>query len=180
MKKFLSIALLSAVVATPALAADNTGKFYVGAAYNAYTQNISGYSNPSGFAINGGYNISNNLAAEIGYDIISASTSTAAKNTHKSMQVAAVGTYSVANAIDLVGKLGFASSGFDNKPDTGATFAKSNNSLMYGLGAQYNANKQVNVRIMYENLGVTAKKDTELPAGDATLSKISIGANYAF
>ena len=108
----------------------------------------SPFPNPSAFRIAGGYHFSPMLAVEAGYLMIGDSTvdwgsySDTTKNS--ALQIAAVGTFAVAPAFDLIGKLGMSMNSNKLSDTLGAwNSSTSSTSLMFGIGAQYNVNQQV-------------------------------------
>ncbi len=190
MKKIALVALLSAVVATPALA-DNTGKFYgavdLGAAsYSNATLTVNGvpntFGNPGMFRIAGGYHITPMIAAEVAYAKLADSVLTdPAGNitlSTSALQVAAVGTYPVAPQFDVMGKIGFSAN--SGKITTTGAFAGqgsngSKTDLLLGVGAQYNINAQYTIRAQYDSFGAIAGG-----ANAPKVSAFSIGVAYNF
>lgn len=191
MKKIAIVALLSAFVATPALA-DNSGKFYVAGdlgsvSYSNATITVNGtpntFANPGMFRIAGGYHFSPMLAAEVAYASFADSvlTSPAGNITlgANSFQVAAVGSYPLAAQFDLIGKLGIASN--SAKLTTTGAFAGqgstgSKTDLLLGIGAQYHINSQVSVRAQYESFGAIEGSGTN----PIKASAFSVGMAYNF
>ena len=110
MKKIAIVALLSTLVATPALA-DNTGKMYIaGDLGSASYSNVSPFPNPGVIRIAFGSHFSPNLAAEIGYSKFGDSTLTgpggSATISASAFQIAAIGSFPLNPQFDLIGKLG--------------------------------------------------------------------------
>src|SRR5450830_2155127 len=100
MKKIVIATLLSAFIATPALA-DNTGKFYVAGDFGSATYSgLPGWSNPNVIRIAGGFHFSPVFAVELGYSMFGDSNGTyntqfglaPATLSLSSFQVSAVGT----------------------------------------------------------------------------------------
>lgn len=197
MKKITVAVLLSAFVAMPALA-DNTGKIYIAADFgavsfsNANNPALGGETlpNPNAFRIAGGYHISPMVAVEAGYATIGDSTinysnaSVTSKNS--AMQIAAVGTYAVAPAFDLIGKLGVSMNSSKLTGTGAAGFINSSTSstaLMYGIGAQYNVNQQLSIRAQYENFGNFKTNDGPVPpvtSWDMGVTMFSVGVAFNF
>ena len=179
MKKISLAILLSAFVATPALA-DNTGRFYIAGDLGAATySNMDPFPNPGVFRIAGGYHFSPALAVEVGYSKFGDSTITfvgfgSATLSASSFQVAAVGSLPLNPQFDLIGKLGLASNQEDYSDAVG-TLNWSQNDLLIGFGAQYHVNSQVSVRALYDNYG---KFDNY--ANPMKASSISLGVAYDF
>lgn len=197
MKKIVMVALLSAFVVTPALA-DNSGIFY-GAVdigkmsfSNANNAALGGETlpNPGAWRIAGGYHFSPMLAVEVGYSMIGDSTinyvnaSVTSKNS--ALQVAAVGSYAVAPAFDLIGKLGLSMNSNKLTGTGAASYINSSNSstaLMFGIGAQYHINQQVSIRAQYEDFGKFKNDDGPLPpvaSWDVGVTMFSVGVAYDF
>ncbi|HEY6094511.1 MAG TPA: porin family protein [Gallionellaceae bacterium] len=191
MKKILAVALLSALVATPVLAADNSGAFYGAIDYGTLAMADWTLDNPSSTSLSAGYHFSPVWAVEGGYTAISDVTRVSASGTgtftySQSMWSAvAVGTYAVNDSFELFGKLGLGIvSGKAAVTGTttlnGVANTSSNaitGSVIYGIGAQYNFNKQVGVRAQYESLGKTTY-DTAYTGLD--LTRASVGLIYNF
>jgi OOP family OmpA-OmpF porin len=182
MKKVIIALLLSAFVATPALA-DNTGKFYIAGDLGAATySNISPFPNPSVIRIAGGYHFSPTLAVELGISGFGDSTITGLGGTAtvsaSSFQVAAVGSLPLNPQFDLVGKIGLASNRYDlsgNVLGFGITGSSSQSDLLIGFGGQYHVNSQTSVRLLYDNYGKFDNYSTPMKA-----SSISVGVAYDF
>jgi OOP family OmpA-OmpF porin len=187
MIKVIAALLLSAFVATPALA-DNTGKYYIagdlGAAkYTNVTVAAGTYPNPGMVRIAGGYHFSPALAVELGISGFGDSTLTAGTSsgtvTASSFQIAAVGSLPLNSQFDLIGKVGIArnKNQIDVKP-SGVTISSSQSSLLFGFGGQYHINSQFSVRAQYENFGSFGSFGTT--GQDMKVSAISVGVAYDF
>lgn len=188
-------ALLSACVATPALA-DNSGKFYIAsdlgqASFSNVTVPAAGgipaatFANPGMVDIAGGYHFSDMLAVEVGYSKFSDSTlnyagiGSATLGT-SSLHVAAVGAYPLTAQFDLIGKLGLSA----NKENlTGfANQSQSKTDLLLGIGAQYHINSKFAVRAQYENFGKFSGSPNPADGSSSPVkvSAISVGFTYDF
>lgn len=192
MKKFAMIAMLSALVATPALA-DSTGKFYIaGDLGKANYSNVdmgSGmiFPNPGALNIAAGYHFSPMLAVEVGYMIFGnsvldfGSLGLGAGDltlSMRSLHGEVVGTYPLNSQFDLIGKIGFSSNKGDVKGTgivSGVTAGGSRTDVSLGAGVQYNISSEYAVRAQYQNFGTFG------PAtDDPKASAISLGfvANF--
>jgi OmpA-OmpF porin, OOP family len=177
MKKIIAVALFSSMFAAPAFA-DGTG-FY--GALDLNTWNLSskaaGQDNPStGWRLAGGYHFTPNWGAELGYTQSGNGTINGVNYKAESTQIAAVGTYPVNEQFDLFAKLGYAMNKLTGDATTGCPNC-SKNDLMYGVGGQYNFNKQVGLRLQYEDLG----KMTDNPGVDnSKATNIALGLVYNF
>ena len=172
MKKIAIAVILSALVATPAIAAD----MYVGV--NA-SQNQSGYNNvgsSTGFGILGGYSFSDSLAAELSYSSLGDATisnSGGAKASGTVTALAAVYSLPVGKDFAVKGKLGYAMTTITCS-QTGCGSANRSD-LIYGVGAQYNVNKAIGVTLGYD-VAKVGDGSNNFPVKDVTM--ISLGAVY--
>lgn len=168
MKKMIVAVLLASAVASPAIAADQG--FYATADMGQIsftgTGNNSFWPKPSAITLGGGYHFNRNLSVEAGYSIAGDSTVDTTVvgfgTMHetlktKILQVAAVGTFPVSDTFELFGKLGLANDKFDyTYSDTTGTTSSSSASktnLMYGVGGQFNINKNLGIRVQYQDFG---------------------------
>jgi OmpA-OmpF porin, OOP family len=179
MKKIVIAALLSAVIATPALAG-NTGKYYVAGDFGtASYSNMPGWSNPTVIRIAGGYHFSPVLAVEVGYSMFGDSSATLAgvpaTTSASSFQISAVGSIPLNKQFDLIGKLGLASNSEDYADATGYSASWTQSDLLIGFGAQFHVNPQVSVRALYDHYG---KFDNWFLPMKAT--SFSVGVTYDF
>lgn len=176
MKKSLVLAIITAAIAVPAFAADS-GPFVALDAQNWSTTNNPLFGNPSmGLRVGGGYQFTRNIGIEADY-AKSGDTGSylGAKFNVSSVQVAAVGTFPINDMFDVYAKLGMASNKINlSGPGTCNSCSKTN--LMYGVGGQYNINKQVGIRLEYDQLGKASNTGTD----DLGASTLSAGVVYNF
>jgi OOP family OmpA-OmpF porin len=181
MKKFIAVALLSSVFVAPAFA-EGTG-FYGALDLNTWSLSNKGAgdTNPStGFRIAGGYNFTPNWGAELGYTQSGngTTTGTAPGQNYKveSTQIAVTGTYPINEQFDVFAKLGYAMNKATGDGTSGCPKC-SNDDFLYGIGGQYNFNKQVGIRLQYEDIG----KVTDNPGVDnSKATNVSLGVVYNF
>lgn len=200
-KSALAALVLTALVATPALA-DNSGKFYGALDLGSVTFNGANFGglngnttflNPGAFRFAGGYNITPMFAVEAGYTMVGDSTisSGVMQEALKSsaLSVAGVGNYAINDTFGIFGKLGFANTKVDYTCTPAANCAPvptavsgSKTNLTFGLGAQYNINKQFAIRAQYEDLGKVTLQKVYIngTSADVSLKMISIGGVYNF
>ena len=178
MKRFAIVALLSACIATPALA-DNTGKMYIAGDLGAATySNVSPFPNPGVVRFAFGSHFSPYLAAELGYSKFGDSTLTgpggSATLSASAFQIAAIGSLPLSSQFDLIGKLGYSHNSTKGS-GLAAGVTTSNNSVLFGVGAQYHMTTQVSLRAQYENYG-----DFESGTNPLGATAISLGVVFNF
>ena len=180
MKKLAITLLLSAFIATPAMA-DNTGEYYVAADVGAATySNLPGWSNPSVIRIAGGYYFSPVFAVEMGYSMFGDSNTIdpvwgPAVISASSFQLSAVAIMPLNSQFDLVGKLGLASNAETYSDASGGYGSWTRSDLLIGVGGQFHVNSQVSVRALFDSYG---KFDNIFPPMKA--SSASLGVVYNF
>ncbi len=181
MKKIASALLLSAAISAPAFAADaNTG--YVALDYGTWSMsNVAPLPNPGALTFSGGYYFTPNVGVEAGFVLVGDSTVTypGGQTTYSqsAVKVAAVGTVPVAPQLDIFGKLGFDSISGTLSQTGFADQSASTGNLMFGIGAQYNFDKQIGMRVQYESLGKSKASST----GTSTdITMFSIGVVFHF
>ena len=163
MNKIAIAALLSALVAAPAIAADT----YVGVNVGKNQMDYSGINSSTAIGVLGGYSFNQNVAAEVAYtNLGSADTNLNTSVTGHVFTIAAVGSLPLNKEFSLLGKLGLASSTIEE-----SGYSESKTDLTYGIGAQYNVSKTVGIRLGYDSfkVGSSNTKDSAL---------ISIGAVF--
>lgn len=178
MKKFAIVALLSAFVATPALA-NNTGKMYIAGDLGSATySNMSIFPNPGVVRFAVGSHTSPNSAVEVGYSVFGDSTVTGPGGSvtvsASAFQVAAIGNLPLNPQFDLIGKLGL-SHNSTKGGGLAAGISTSSNSMMFGVGAQYHMNPQVSLRAQYDDYG-----DFESGASPMKATAVSLGVVFNF
>lgn len=206
MKKTAIVALLSAFVAAPAVAANQGGYVAVdvgpaalsGANFAGVNSNTN-FPNPGSLHITGGYHFDMNLGVEGGLVSVGDSTVNSFSGGLSSSEtlktsvwyVAATGTFPISSQFDLFGKLGLARTKMDytssgNLFGTNVSTSGSKTNLMIGLGGQYNFSQNWGLRVQYENFG---KTDLSFPAGwvaataatkSVGLSTFTVGGVYNF
>jgi OOP family OmpA-OmpF porin len=176
LNRIIVAALLSSVFAAPAFA-DGTG-FYGALDVNTWSlSNVNTNENePStGFRLAGGYHFTPNWGAEFGYTESGNGVSFGQNYIVESTQFAATGTYPISEQFDVFGKLGYAMNKITGDATSGCSSC-SKNDLLYGIGAQYNFNKKIGLRLQYEEIGQLTDTGTSSP--EAT--NYSLGAVYNF
>jgi Outer membrane protein beta-barrel domain len=185
MKKFAIATLLSAFIATPALA-DNFGPYVVadfGVAKCCNLPNYNGqpdWSNPSVFRISGGYHFSPWFALELGISSFGESNGTAntphglapATLSLSSFQVAAVASLPLSRQFGLIGKLGMTNNYERYWDATGGYGNYSQSDLLFGLGAEIHINPQLSLRALYEDDGKFDNFDPPVKATSVTFGMV--------
>jgi OmpA-OmpF porin, OOP family len=175
MKKIIAAALLSSVFAAPAYA--EGGGFYGALDLNTWSLSDKGSaSDPStGYRIAGGYHFTPNWGAELGYSVSGNGDLGGQNYNVESTQIAVTGTLPLNPQFDLFAKLGYAMNKLTGDAISGCSNC-SKDDYLYGIGAQYNINKKVGIRVQYEELG----KVTDSGSGDPKATNYSLGLVYNF
>jgi OOP family OmpA-OmpF porin len=182
--KLLAVALLSALSA-PAFA-DDAG-FFLGLDYSALTLgNLTtvygaNATQPSGgYRLDGGYNFNKNWGVELGYFGNGNASDTSGNSlTPNTTYVAGVGTLPLNDMFDIFGKVGVAMNQLTGAATVSCTVCGVQTGIMYGVGADFNFNKQVGIRLQYESLGNMAGTDPT-SGSQITASDVSLGVMYKF
>lgn len=172
MKKTLVTLLLSSAFAAPVFAADQG--FYVGANVGQSSTDTFSLSTKTGtaFSILGGYRFMKYVAAEIQYNDFGSPTITGGASMKiNGYSAVAVGILPLNEQWSLMAKLGFA----NTKLGTPVDVSKSD--VTYGIGGQFNIDKNWGVRANYDQYKVEGRA----PASQkATTSVATIGGIYKF
>lgn len=207
MKKLALIAFVAATVATPALAGDvyivgSIGRstvdlnknFLDNALTSAGATSLSSTLDDSdtAYKIQVGYQYSQNFAVEGGYINLGEATYSAsytggsanAKAEASGLNIAAVGILPINQSFSVFGKLGLIDAKVKvsaNATGPGGSASGSASSTdwrpYFGAGGTYNVNKQLGIRIEYEQFnGLGDDKKT----GEADVSLLSMGVVYKF
>lgn len=190
MKKIAIAALLSAVVAAPAFAADNG--FYVGVdlgrskTSNPYPAAAMTKSSDTVFGILGGYQFTKNWGAEVFYTGVGkfAATAGAQSGTGKAdaYGIVGVGTLPLSDAFSLYGKLGFASTKTtaSSAPRVGLS-GTTRSAATFGLGAIYNVTPAVGIRLGWDRYAAATLNGNLVGGKDNFNADVySLGATYKF
>ncbi|HEY5993641.1 MAG TPA: outer membrane beta-barrel protein [Gallionellaceae bacterium] len=193
--KFLAAALVSAVMATPAMASEpyvaldigqTTAKDACGTAGLPAGTTIAGCKDSSaGLRVSLGSEFAPGFSGEVSYAAYGSASlgvatipgvGTVAGGDWKlsGFQLAGIGALPVNDAFAVIGKVGLASTKISLS--VGGLSATSTN-LMFGIGAQFRINSDVSVRAQYENLGTVGDAAT---TGTAKVSVIGAGVVYKF
>jgi OOP family OmpA-OmpF porin len=172
MKKIVIAALLSAITAAPAFAADEG--FYAGvtlgqARTNAFSGAALTKSNDTVYGILGGYQITKNWGAEAFYTGAGKWATTTASGKADTYGINAVGTLPLSDAFSLYGKLGYASTKSTASSAPAGITGATRNAATYGLGGVYNVTPAVGIRFGWDryaasvvNTGVTSNYNSNV------------------
>jgi OOP family OmpA-OmpF porin len=144
MKKISIALLLSAFIAAPAVAAD-TG-YYAGVNVGSAKIDFPGFETTTSIEVLGGYSFNEYFAAEVAYTNFGSKDYPPSYNVKSdALSLKAVGSFPINEQFSVFAKLGIAST---NINDTG--YSQSKSDLTYGIGGQFNVNKQVGIRLGYD------------------------------
>jgi len=150
MKKIALAVLLSAIVAAPAVAAD----MYVGVNVGSAKIDLSGADSTTSFELLGGYTFNEYFAAEIAYTDFGSKDYSNGNLKSSGARFSGVGSYPINEQFSVFARLGFASTTVDvtvaSGPLAGSQSA-SHSDLTYGIGGQFNINKQFGIRLGYDS-----------------------------
>jgi len=172
--KIIAKALVSAA-ALAALSAHAEGP-YVGGSIGASQYkgpDIGGASTDrsgSGGKLYGGYGFTPNLAVEAGYADVGKASSSAGSVKGKGVFVDLVGSVPVADSFSVLGRVG----AFNGKSSVSGGSSESGTNAKFGLGVQWDMNKQTGIRGEWERYKFKAfgtKADADL---------YTIGVNHKF
>lgn len=184
MKKIAAVVLLSAVVAAPAFAADEG--FYAGVTLGSGKPNVTpaagaALSKTSKFIYGGllGYQYNKNVATEVQYTGVGQATD-AAGNTAKgdALSLTMVGMLPLSDNFELLGKLGVASAKTTTAGAGATNQGASRTGLTYGIGAQYNVNGNLGLRVGYDRYAVATSNAGVKTNGNANV--MTVAAVYKF
>jgi len=158
-------ALLSAFVASPAVAAD-TG-FYIGAKFGSVNYGYDNVSNNSqaGYGLLGGYAVNDYFAVEAEFNRLGGFDTNTGTIKGRSFGFSGVGTLPLSPEFSLYGKMGIASSTLDDtaKPGYTGNYTYTNTGLTIGFGGKFNVGSDAGILFGYDIY----------PVGDAAITTTS-------
>jgi OOP family OmpA-OmpF porin len=164
---FAFAVLLSSLIAIPAFAANA----YVGINAGQNKMDFSGAKESTAYSIFGGYSFNEYIAGELAYtDFGSADTNVSGTSLKgNATSVAAVGSLPLGKDFSLFAKLGYAST----KAEATGGSSESKDDVTYGIGAQFNATRDIGIRLGYDSfkVGKTETKDSNF---------VSLGVLFKF
>jgi len=184
MKKSLVVAMLSVIFAGQAFAADEEMP-YVGIGFGSgklgVAPSAAGMSTTSSSVVGGifGYQYDKNFAIELQFTGVGQAIDTAG-NTVKgdALSLSSIGLLPVSDSFELLGKIGVATT----KTTTSAAASNTGTSsagLTFGLGAQYNLNRDVGLRLVLDRYSA-ATLDATGTKNSSNANVMTIGAIYKF
>lgn len=183
MKKILAAALLSAIVATPALAADSGGYIGITAGRAKLDNPYAGAVTKDNETVGGilaGYQYNKNLGVEVFYADTGKLEVTGKSVKGDAMGINVVGIAPLSDAFSLYAKLGYAST----KADTSGAAAftgERRSSVTGGVGAQYNMSKEISFRFGWDGYELRTKNGTAAGSEEKPKSSIlSLGVVFRF
>lgn len=184
MKSIILSVLLFGVVAVPALAADEG--FYVGANVGRAHSDYAGSKSATAFTIEGGYRYNTNLAFDAQYGMFGDIAGAGAGSEKISgFKLAVVGIWPFNDQWSLFGNvgIGYIDTKLSGTGVTDGTYSKTG--FTYGIGGQYNFNREVGVRLGADRYQTGGSQGggyggggMSLPGG--TLTVLYLGVNYMF
>lgn len=152
---------------------------------NATYTNMSPFPNPSSTAIGVGYQVNQNIAAELQYvkfgDSIIEIGGGAFSLQSRAIVFSAVGVYPLGDSLAVFGSVGVSSNKSDVvvnyclPPSICAGYSFSRTSLAYGIGGLYKIDEKLDVRLRWQNFGGVGNT-----ASSSEFRAISFGAAYHF
>lgn len=167
MNKIAIAVLLSSFITAPVVAAES----YIGIGAGQNKMDITGAKESTAFSVFGGYSFNEYVAGELAYVNFGSADTTSASTTIKgsAASISAVGSLPLSKAFSLFARLGYATTSIEA---TGGS-SQSKSDLTYGVGAQFNAAKNIGVRLGYDSykVGDPTSKDSNL---------VSVGVLFKF
>lgn len=148
MNKIAIAVLLSSFITAPVVAAES----YIGIGAGQNKMDITGAKESTAFSVFGGYSFNEYVAGELAYVNFGSADTTSASTTIKgsAASISAVGSLPLSKAFSLFARLGYATTSIEA---TGGS-SQSKSDLTYGVGAQFNAAKNIGVRLGYDRKSV--------------------------
>jgi OmpA-OmpF porin, OOP family len=193
-KKVLVTAMLAGFAALPTLATaqakggNSDLGFYAGASVGQSKSDCNGGGScddkDTAYRIFGGYKFHPNIAVEGGYAPLgetSASLGALGNVTAEAnaWDIEGVGSWGLGNNFSVFGKLGFYNA--EVKLGGIASGKKTTTDLLYGLGGQYDFNRNLGLRLEWTRYsGVKSPDVAGLSSGDNDIDVVSVGALWRF
>jgi OOP family OmpA-OmpF porin len=192
-KKALATALLAGFAALPTLAmAQAKGGnaelgFYAGASVGQSKAECGAASGcddkDTAYRIFGGYKFHPNIAVEGGYAPLGEVSGGGFKLESNAWDIVGVGSWPLGNNFSILGKLGFYNA--EVKLSGPASGKKTTTDLTYGIGGQYDFNRNLGLRLEWNRYSKVKGPDASAPGiavsgGDGDIDVLSVGALWRF
>lgn len=184
MKNLIVSLLLSSVFAAPAFA-DDTG-FYIGANAGQARSDYTGSKNATAFLAEAGYKYSSNLAFDAQYGAFGdIAASGAGSEKASGFKLAVVGILPFTEQWSLLGNfgVGYIDTKLSGTGITDGTYSRIG--FTYGVGGQYNFNRQLGVRLGVDRYQTGGSQGggyggggTSMSLASGTLTVVYLGVNY--
>ena len=130
----------------------------------------------------GGYQINKHFGVELGYAALGEASGNepgfgSFTVEAKAFDLVAVGTLPINDKFSVLGKIGLYKGDLDASDSTGASLSESSTDLTYGIGVQYNFNKNLGIRAEWQQYKGMGNQDT---IGESDVDVMSIGVIYRF
>ena len=187
-KKVLLAALVAGFAAAPtlALAQARGGNadlgFYAGASVGQSTSDcgrIAGCDDKdTAYRIFGGYKFHPNIAVEGGYSPLGEISGSGIKAESNAWDIVGVGSWPLGNNFSVLGKLGFYNA--EMKLSGAASGKKTTTDLTYGVGGQYDFNRNLGLRLEWNRYSGVKAPDIAGSSSDTDIDVLSVGALWRF
>ena len=187
--KVLATALLAGFAALPTLAmAQAKGGnadlgFYAGASVGQSKVDCGGLSNcddkDTAYRIFGGYKFHPNIGVEGGYAPLGNAEGSGLKLESNAWDIVGVGSWPLGNSFSILGKLGFYNA--EVKASGLVSGKKTTTDLTYGVGGQYDFNRNLGLRLEWNRYSKVKAPDLAgVSGGDTDIDVLSVGALWRF
>ncbi|HJY77769.1 MAG TPA: outer membrane beta-barrel protein [Burkholderiales bacterium] len=188
-KKVLAAAVVAAFAAVPTLVmaqakgGNSDLGFYAGASVGQSSSDCGALSGcddkDTAYRIFGGYKFHPNIAVEGGYSPLGSIEGSGIKAESNAWDVVGVGSWPLGNNFSIFGKLGFYNA--EVKLSGNASGKKTTTDLTYGVGGQYDFNRNLGLRLEWSRYsGVKAPDVGGTSSGDNDIDVVSLGALWRF
>jgi len=186
-KKVLVTALLAGFAAVPTLAmAQAKGNadlgFYAGASVGQSKSDCGGGGScddkDTAYRIFGGYKFHPNIAVEGGYSPLGETSGGNVTAEANAWDLVGLGIFPLGNNFSIFGKLGFYNA--EIKLSGAASGKKTTTDLTYGIGGQYDFNRNLGLRLELQRYSGVKAPDFGGTSKDTDIDVVSVGALWRF
>ncbi len=151
--------------------ADNLDKLYIAGniGYVSYT-NMSNYPNTRSIQISAGKRFTRNFAGEVTFvkfgdsKSIAPTSGGADKLSASALQLSAIGSYSLDEKIEIIGKVGLSINRASGNNSGGTSAEKSHTAILLGVGQMYHITPQFAFRLQFEDFGAFERASNPMKA----------------